>query len=93
MSDFVICISNESNPTSLIVGKAYRKLPDADAKAMAYPVLLMRTDQSLMATSIHRPCLYLLTCQKSWKRPSYLMVNIQTERLCSGASFKAPLFV
>ena len=32
MSDFVICISNESNPASLIVGKAYRKLPDADAE-------------------------------------------------------------
>lgn len=33
MSDFVICIDNESNPASLIVGKAYRKLPDADAES------------------------------------------------------------
>ena len=33
MSDFVICISNESNPASLIVGKAYRKLSDADAES------------------------------------------------------------
>ncbi|MCE2432238.1 MAG: hypothetical protein J4F29_04820 [Candidatus Latescibacteria bacterium] len=33
MNDFVICISNESNPASLIVGKAYRKLPDADAES------------------------------------------------------------
>lgn len=32
MSDFVICIDNESNPASLIVGKAYRKLPDAEAE-------------------------------------------------------------
>ena len=33
MSDFVICIDNENNPASLIVGKAYRKLPDADAES------------------------------------------------------------
>lgn len=29
MSSFVICINNESNPASLIVGKVYRRLPDA----------------------------------------------------------------
>ena len=33
MSDFVICINNESNLASLILGKAYRKLPDADAES------------------------------------------------------------
>ena len=33
MSDFVICINNESNPASLIVGKVYRMLPDAEAEA------------------------------------------------------------
>ena len=33
MNNFVTCISNESNPASLIVGKAYRKLPDADAES------------------------------------------------------------
>ncbi|WP_322800069.1 hypothetical protein [Thermoflexus sp.] len=33
MSEFVICINNESNPASLIVGKVYRKLPDPDAEA------------------------------------------------------------
>jgi hypothetical protein len=33
MSDFVICISNESNPASLIVGKVYRTLADAQAEA------------------------------------------------------------
>ena len=26
MSDFVICINNDSNPASLILGKAYRTL-------------------------------------------------------------------
>jgi hypothetical protein len=31
MSEFVICISNDSNPESLIVGKVYRTLPDAGA--------------------------------------------------------------
>ena len=28
MSDFVICINNESNPAGLILGKVYRILPD-----------------------------------------------------------------
>ena len=29
MSKFVICINNDSNPASLIVGKVYRTLPDS----------------------------------------------------------------
>jgi hypothetical protein len=29
---FVICINNESNPASLILGKVYRVLPDAGAE-------------------------------------------------------------
>jgi hypothetical protein len=33
MSDFVICINNESNPASLIVGKVYRALVDTEAEA------------------------------------------------------------
>jgi len=33
MSDFVLCISNDSNPASLIVGKIYRRLPDAEAES------------------------------------------------------------
>jgi hypothetical protein len=33
MSEFVICIDNESNPASLIVGKVYRTLSDAEAEA------------------------------------------------------------
>ncbi len=32
MSDFVICLNNDSNPASLIVGKVYRRLPDPDAE-------------------------------------------------------------
>ena len=32
MSDFVICINNESNPASLILGKVYRTMPDAEAE-------------------------------------------------------------
>jgi len=28
VSEFVICIDNQSNPASLIVGKVYQKLPD-----------------------------------------------------------------
>ena len=33
MSNFVICINNGSNPASLILGKVYRELPDADAES------------------------------------------------------------
>ena len=33
MSDFVICLNNDGNPASLIVGKVYRVLPDRDAEA------------------------------------------------------------
>ena len=33
MSSFVICINNKSNPASLILGKVYRALPDAEAEA------------------------------------------------------------
>ena len=32
MSDFVICIDNRANPASLILGKVYRRLPDAEAE-------------------------------------------------------------
>ncbi|MFQ5341467.1 MAG: hypothetical protein ACE5F6_07950 [Anaerolineae bacterium] len=33
MSDFVICINNDNNPASLILGKVYRTLPDTEAQA------------------------------------------------------------
>jgi hypothetical protein len=33
MSNFVICINNESNPTSLILGKVYRRLADTEAES------------------------------------------------------------
>ncbi|HHM13166.1 MAG TPA: hypothetical protein ENJ16_06400 [Planctomycetaceae bacterium] len=32
MSEFVICINNNSNRASLIVGKVYRRLPDPEAE-------------------------------------------------------------
>lgn len=33
MIDFVICINNDSNPASLIIGKVYRTLLDAEAES------------------------------------------------------------
>ncbi len=33
MSEFVICLDNECNPASLIVGKVYRRLSDATAES------------------------------------------------------------
>ncbi|MDI9433934.1 MAG: hypothetical protein RBR19_14140 [Sedimentisphaerales bacterium] len=35
MNRFVICIDNESNPASLILGKVYCILPDPEAEAHA----------------------------------------------------------
>ena len=32
MSEFVICINNDSNPASLLAGKVYRTLPDKEAQ-------------------------------------------------------------
>ncbi len=40
MSGFVLCIDNRSNPASLIVGKVYRLLPDAEAEGYLYPAAL-----------------------------------------------------
>jgi len=31
VNEFVICINNDSNPASLIIGKVYRALPDTRA--------------------------------------------------------------
>ncbi len=33
MSNFVICIDIKSNPASVILGKVYRTLPDAEAES------------------------------------------------------------
>jgi hypothetical protein len=33
MSEFVICLDNESNPASPIIGKVYRRLPDPEAES------------------------------------------------------------
>ncbi len=33
MSNFLICINNESNPASLILGKVYRRIPDAEGES------------------------------------------------------------
>ena len=33
MSRFVICINNDNNPASLIIGKVYRTLPDAEVES------------------------------------------------------------
>lgn len=33
MNEYVICINNESNPASLIVGKVYRTVADEEAQA------------------------------------------------------------
>ena len=34
MKNFIICINNEDNPASLVVGKVYLTLPDKEAEAL-----------------------------------------------------------
>lgn len=34
MSDFVICISNDDNRASLVLGKVYRTLADSEAESL-----------------------------------------------------------
>jgi hypothetical protein len=43
--DYVLCINNDSNPASLIVGKVYRRLPDPEALAR-HMVRIIDEDQS-----------------------------------------------
>lgn len=33
MSEFVLCIDNEGNQASLMIGKVYRRLPDLEAES------------------------------------------------------------
>ncbi len=33
MNNFLICINNDSNPASLILGKVYRRISDAEAES------------------------------------------------------------
>jgi hypothetical protein len=34
LSNFVICINNDGNPASLLLGKVYRVVPDAEAESL-----------------------------------------------------------
>src|SRR5207249_7617437 len=66
MTGFVICINNNSNPASLILGKVtahYRGCRRGGATI--WSALLMRTGRSQTAISTRRPCLRLLSYQKS----------------------------
>ena len=73
MSEFVICINNDSNPASLILGKVSRRLPDAEAKAHNMLRIMDEDRQSLTAISTRRPCLHRSSCRKwqsgcSWQQ-------------------------
>ena len=47
MKDFVICINNDSNEASLIVGKVYRALHDENAEARSL-IRIVDEDKSEM---------------------------------------------
>jgi len=55
----VICINNESNPASLILGKVYRTLPDAEAESHNMLRIIdedrSETDGYLYSASIFAP--------------------------------------
>jgi len=46
MSDFVVCINNDSNPASLILSKLYRTLPDAEAESHNNMLRVIDEDKS-----------------------------------------------
>ena len=69
MSDFVICINNESNPASLIVGKVYRTLSDAEAEAHAMVRVLDEDQSDPTGIYILSLCLPLSNCQKRQGAP------------------------
>ncbi|HQQ00637.1 MAG TPA: hypothetical protein PLY86_19460 [bacterium] len=55
----MICINNESNPASLILGKVYRTLPDAEAESHNMLRIIdedrSETDGYLYSASIFAP--------------------------------------
>jgi hypothetical protein len=64
MSDFVICINNDSNPASLILGKVYRKLPDAEAEAHKMLRVIEEDKSEPDGYFYPLPCLHLSNCRK-----------------------------
>jgi hypothetical protein len=64
MSDFVICINNDSNPASLLVGKVYRTLPEQKLKRTACCALLTKVSQSPTAIFTPHSCLHPSNCPK-----------------------------
>jgi hypothetical protein len=55
MSTFVICLDNQANPESLIIGKVYLALPDAEAEKAG---LLRVLDESFGETGSEAGYLY-----------------------------------
>jgi hypothetical protein len=64
MSDFVVCINNDSNPASLILGKVYRTLPDAEAESHNMLRVIDEDKSEPDGCLYRRQCLYLLSCRK-----------------------------
>ena len=61
MSNFVICINNESNPASLILGK--RTLPDAETEARNM-LCVVNEDKSASDGCLYLASSPLLNCLK-----------------------------
>ena len=63
MREYVICISNESNPASLIAGKVYRTLPDAEAQALDL-LRVIDEDTSEPDGYLYSASIFSLTCER-----------------------------
>ena len=64
MNDFVICINNDSDPASLIPGKVYRTLPDAEAEAHNMFRIIDEDKSEPDGISTQRQCLHRSICRK-----------------------------
>ena len=72
MSDFVICVGNDANPASLILGKVYRRLLDAEAESHAI-LRVVDEDASeptgyLYPASIFAPIELPESARRCWQR-------------------------
>ena len=79
MNDFVICTDNESNPASLIVGKVYRVLPDADT---AVPGMIRIIDEDASESDGYLyPAAMFVPVAENYQRK--IQINPRNPRLIS----------
>lgn len=60
-----ICVSNKSNPASLIVGKTYQKIPDAKAESLGM-VRIVDEDTSEIDGYLYQAAMFVCIEHTDW---------------------------